>query len=289
MRLPLRQFPSSRAYYLLTPALLWLLGACVTPQSPKAKPDSVSTPSPAAQAPPTSPGPTSPSQIPPSPTSANQPSADYCLKEIPEDLKNTFGEFRLAQATDFVPKIQQLQAEALKEQSAQTQTGQPSSDRPTINYTCTAFAADFNQDQKQDYAVLLVNPKTQASQFRLMIQQTGSIREPKGTFTSLRTVMDIDYPKPPAAIKQPLYVSMLFKPAGEMGPAARTYFPLWSDTPERATFIAGTAIEVWQAPAGYQTDTSSTLLEEQFISRIGYSSDIFYFVDNHLALTGVAD
>jgi hypothetical protein len=80
-----------------------------------------------------------------------------CHREAPAALAATFGEFRLAQPQDFVPVIQQLQT---------TPTNGP---KPS--YTCSLFTANFNQDEQPDYAVLLVNPQTQTSQFRLVLGQ----------------------------------------------------------------------------------------------------------------------
>jgi hypothetical protein len=277
-----KKSPPRITQYLSIPALLWLLGACVMSQTPTAEPNSTSSNPPAAQSPAqAAPEQTAPEQTVPNQLSKNQSSPTQCQGEIPAALQATFGEFRLAQPTDFVPKIQQLQAETLNNQAAQTPTIASDRTTPAIDYTCSNFVADFNQDQQLDYAVLLVNPQSQTTQFRLALHQTD------GTFNSIVTR---DYPNPPAAITQPLYVSMFLKPAGEAGPANRDYFPLKLGTPERDTFIASTAIELWLPPTIYQTGISSDLsAEERFNQPIGYGSEVFYLIDNQLTTVNVAD
>lgn len=192
-----------------------------------------------------------------------------CRGEIPEALQMTFGEFRLAQPDDFIPKIQQFDREP------------GPLGRPRITYTCSIFTADFNQDKQPDYAVLLVNPQTQTAQFRLAINQG------RDTFTN---VVSRDYPKPPQPIAEPLYVAMFLKRSGEPGVANREYFPLKVGTAEREVFITSPAIELWLSPAVYRSGTSpSQSEEERFNQMVGYGSEIFYFVDRQLKTVGVAD
>ncbi|MBD2102331.1 hypothetical protein [Leptolyngbya sp. FACHB-261] len=192
-----------------------------------------------------------------------------CRGEIPETLQATFGEFRLAQPDDFIAKIREFDQNP----------GPPG--KPKITYTCSIFVADFNQDGQQDYAALLVNPKTQTAQFRLAINQD------QGTFEN---AVIRDYPKPPQPIAEPLYVAMFLKRSGELGTANREYFPLEGGTAERETFIASPAIELWLSPAVYRSGTSpSQSEEERFNQTVGYGSEIFYFVDRELKTTRVAD
>jgi hypothetical protein len=191
-----------------------------------------------------------------------------CRGKAPEALAATLNSFRLAQPQDFVPVIQQLDQ-------------QPPANRPTISYTCSIFTADFNQDGQKDYAVLLVNPQTQTSQFRLAIAQSGN------TFTN---AVVRDYPKPPAPIPGSVYTAMLLKPPGEAGPANRSYFPLKPGTPEREQFVAGPAIEVWLSPETFLSGVSPQLPEdERFNQVVGYGSEVFYFVNGQLKTTQVAD
>lgn len=205
--------------------------------------------------------------------SSNSPSATLpdiqCRGQVPVALQKTFGGLRLAQPSDFIPVIQKLEQ----------QPEQPN--RPKISYTCSIFSADFNQDQQQDYAVLLVNPQTQTSQFRLAINQGNQI---------FKSAIVRDCPRPPAGIRQPVYVAMLLKRSGEQGPANREYFPLKRNTPEREAFIAQSAIEVWRSPNDYKSGTSSKLSEiERFNRAVEYGSEIFYFSNGELKTIGVAD
>jgi hypothetical protein len=192
-----------------------------------------------------------------------------CQGELPKALLRTFGEFRLARPDDFIPKIQQLDRQPVL------------ADRPKITYTCSIFTEDFNQDSQPDYAVLLVNPQTQTTQFRLAINQG------KNTFTN---VVIRDYPKPPQTIAQPLYVAMFLKRSGELGAASRDYFQLKQGNPEREVFIASPAIEVWLSPAVFRSGTSPAQSEEARFNRVvGYGSEIFYFVDRQFKTVRVAD
>ncbi|GAP99647.1 hypothetical protein [Leptolyngbya sp. NIES-2104] len=205
--------------------------------------------------------------------SSNSPSASLpdiqCRGEVPAALQKTFGDLRLAQPNDFIPVIQKLEQ----------QSRQPN--RPKISYTCSIFSTDFNQDQQQDYAVLLVNPQTQTSQFRLAINQGNQ---------TFKSAIVRDYPRPPAGIRQPVYVAMLLKRSGEQGPANREYFPLKRNTPEREAFIAQPAIEVWRSPNEYKARTASKLSAIKWFNQaVGYGSEIFYFSNGELKTIGVAD
>lgn len=192
-----------------------------------------------------------------------------CRGEIPEALQRRLGEFRLAQPSDFIPQIQQLDRKSAP------------IGRSNITYTCSVFTADFNQDEQPDYAMLLVNPQTQTAQFRLAINQG------KNTFTN---VVSRDYPKPPQPIADPLYVAMFLKQSGELGAANRDYFPLKVGTAEREAFITGYAVEVWLSPAVYQSGTSASQSEEErFNQGVGYGSELFYFVDRQFKTVQVAD
>ncbi len=251
----------------LMPILLLWLASCAVPQQPRAenspsvKPSSTVSQQPRAENSPSA----KPSSIVQSPSLSNT----TCRNEIPEALLLTFGEFRLAQPEDFIPKIQQFDREP------------DPLGRPKINFTCSIFAEDFNQDSQPDYAVLLVNPQTQTAQFRLAISQG------KDTFTN---VVIRDYPKPPESIAQPLYVAMFLKRSGESGASSRAYFPLKRGNPKREVFIANPAIELWLSPAVYLSGVSPSLSEEaRFNHSVGYGSEIFYFVDGQLNIVGVAD
>jgi hypothetical protein len=210
-----------------------------------------------------------PSPKPPSIEPSSKLPDVQCRGEIPEALLMTFGAFRLAQPDDFIPTIQKFAQQPAP-------VGKP---KPT--YTCSIFSEDFNQDSQLDYAVLLVNPQTQTAQFRLAINQG------KNTFKN-RVIRE--YPKPPQPISQPLYVAMFLKRSGESGAANRDYFQLKRGNPERETFIANPAVEVWLPPAAFQSGTSPTQsAEAQFNRGVGYGSEIFYFVDNQLKTARVAD
>ncbi len=190
-----------------------------------------------------------------------------CRGEIPEALQKEFGEYRLAQPNDFIPIIQEFDQE----------TAPPG--REKITYTCSLFTADFNQDEKLDYAALLVNPQTQTAQFRLALNQGGD------TFAN---VVVRDYVKPPQPITETLYVAMFLKASGEKGVAEREYFPLKVGTAEREVFINSTAIEVWLSP--YQFGNFPSQYEEEDLNdAVGYGSEVFYFVDGQLKTVSVAD
>lgn len=234
-------------FWILT--LLLLLASCARPQQPRAEGD----PSP------------KPSSIEPS---SKFPDVQ-CRGGVPEALLLTFGAFRLAQPSDFIPTIQQFERQPAP------------AGKPKITYTCSIFSEDFNQDLQLDYAVLLVNPQTKTTQFRLAINQG------KNTFAN---VVVREYPKPPQSISQPLYVAMFLKRSGEPGAANRDYFPLKRGTPEREAFIATPAIELWLPPAVFQSGTSPTQSAEvQFNRGVGYGSENFYFVDRQLKTVRVAD
>jgi hypothetical protein len=234
----------------LIPMLLLSLASCTGTQQPRAE----ENPS-------------------PKPSSIEQSSLRLpdiqCQGEPPEALLLTFGEFRLARPDDFIPKIQEFDRQPAP------------AGRPKFTYTCSIFSEDFNQDSQLDYAVLLVNPKTQASQFRLAINQG------KNKFAN---VVVRDYSKPPQTIAQPLYVAMFLKRPGELGAASRDYFQLKRGNPEREVFIANPAIEVWLSPAVFRPGTSPAQSEEaQFNRAVGYGSENFYFVDRQLKTVRVAD
>jgi hypothetical protein len=233
----------------LIPILLLLLASCIRTQQPLAE--------------------RNPSPRPSSIEQFSRLPDIQCQGEIPEALLITFGEFRLAQPDDFIPKIQQFDRQPAP------------AGRAKITYTCSIFTEDFNQDSQPDYAVLLVNPRTQTTQFRLAINQG------KNKFTN---VVIRDYPKPPQIISQPLYVAMFLKRSGELGTATRDYFQLKRGNPEREVFIANPAIELWLPPAVFRSGTSSLQSEEvRFNRAVGYGSENFYFVNRQLKIVGVAD
>ena len=232
---------------LVAPLLLSACGSTANSSSSQVSPDS-STPSPSTELPDVK-----------------------CQGDIPDPLKATLSDYRLAQPIDFVPAIRQLDQ-------------QPRSPDFTFLYGnakvgCSLVPADFNEDGQQDYALLLVNEKTSESQFRLMINQGN------GNFES---VVTRDYQKPPETVEGLVYTAMFFKPPGEMGSAKRKYFPLQEGTSERTTFVAKPAIELWQPSVA--SSPSQELKPENFqLDNFGHSSEVFYFVDGQLKTIGVSD
>lgn len=181
-----------------------------------------------------------------------------CQGQLPEALKEKTENYRLAQEADFVPSI--------REYDEQTER----------NFTCSIFTADFNNDGAKEYALLLVDPKTSNFRFELLVNRgTGKF----GTAV-VKTF------QPATKLEEGVvYTSMNFKPAGESGPAQRDYFPLKAGTPERKSFEAQPAIELWRA----LDPTENGLPKNLEVSTLAYCSDIFYFVNGKLERTSVCD
>ncbi len=206
------------------------------------------------------------------PSPSTELPAVKCQGEIPDSLKATLGDYRLAQPIDFVPAIRQFDQQQQRSPDFVFLYGNG-------KVACSLVPADFNQDGQQDYALVLINEKTSNSQFRLVINQGN------GNFES---VVIRDYQKPPETVEGLIYTAMFFKPSGELGSAKRKYFPLQDGTPERTTFIAKPAIELWQPHIA--SSPSQELKPEDFqLGSFGHSSEVFYFVDGQLKTTSVSD
>ncbi|MCT7951565.1 hypothetical protein NG798_17310 [Ancylothrix sp. C2] len=174
--------------------------------------------------------------------------AVQCAGDMPEVLKEQFKDFRLAEPSDFVVAIREADSE-LKE-----------------NLTCSIFTADFNQDDRLDYALLLVNQSSKEFRFEMLINRGN------GEFgrTAVRSF------KPPVDSQEAIvYTAMLFKPEGVAGVAERDNFPLKVGTEERRIFESKPAIELWRA---LDTDVDG-LPKSLEVSTLAYCSDLFYFDD----------
>lgn len=194
-----------------------------------------------------------------------------CQGELPEPLKSSLGEYRLAQESDFV---QSIRARASDQQNEREQ------------YICSIFTADFNEDGQKDYALLLVHQETTDFQFRLVLNQGNGQFNP---------VVTKDYERLSQPSEGVIYTTMTFKSPGEPGPALRMYFPLKPGTPERETFVSKPAIELW---AGYGNESfgeaeaasrEKNAINVNVIQTLSYCSEIFYFVEDELKKTLVCD
>lgn len=186
-------------------------------------------------------------------------SAPQCQGEVPSSIKIKLRDYRLAQPSDFVASIRASERE-----------------NPHKKLTCSIFTADFNQDGLPDYALLLVNPKTQNFRFVMAINQGNGKFEP-AVLKDFHPLANSD--------QGIIYTSMLFKPSGSLGAAKREYSPLKYGTSDEQIFKAQTAIELWKPlslnPTGMPQDLN--------VSTLAYCSDIFYFVDRQLKTFGVCD
>lgn len=192
------------------------------------------------------------------PVSATSLPDVQCRGEIPEPLKKELEDYRLAQEEDFVASIREYAPET-KEQ-----------------LTCSIFTADFNADNMKDYAVLAVDTKTSDFRFELLLNRGN------GDFG---TAVVRTYKRSTESEQGIVYTTMTFKPPGESGPAQRDNFPLKPGTPERESFLAKPAIELWRA----LPTTPDRLPQDLNISTLAYCSEIFYFVNGKLQTTSVCD
>ncbi len=206
---------------------------------------------------------TSPTPVSETPSSVK--SADkQCISEIPKPLKTVLGKYRLAQKSDFIGAIRDF-------------FGSEAAPKP---FPCPLVKADFNQDGKADYALLLVEPKALKSQFRLAIATAD------GQFKS---VVIRNYNQPPKPVEGLIYTAMFFKPPGEFGPADRKYFPLAVGTPELTEFITKPALELWRpfianAPKSVKGNPANYDIDD-----LAYCSEVFYFTGEKLQKTLVCD
>lgn len=195
-----------------------------------------------------------------------------CQGKLPKVIESSLSGYRLARPTDFVEAIQKLDR-------------QPKNTAYTYLYgnspvTCSIFTADFNQDGLKDYAVLLINQTTNYSQFRLLINRG----------TTFETIRVTDYEKPPEPIKGLVYTAMFLKPSGELGAAARKYFPLEESTPERQQFVDSPTLELWNPPIVTPTAFPERLRPDFFkFDQLGNSSTLLYFFEGQLKTANVSD
>ncbi len=185
-----------------------------------------------------------------------------CQGEVPAAVLKSLGSDRVATAADFVKSIREF-----------------SSPPPKEPFTCSVYTADFNGDRRLDYALLLVNPQTLGSAFRLMLSQADGQFKP---------AFSRDYQRPPAGVDGLIYTAMFFKPAGVEGVAQRSYFPLKPGTAERTAFIATPAIELWRPVVPYKGETLKPK-DLATIDGLAYCSEVFYFIQGKAKTTQVCD
>lgn len=173
-----------------------------------------------------------------------------CAGEIPASLKAKLGKYRVAQKTDFVTSIR-------------THEQENSQDK----LTCSIFITDFNEDNFEDYSLLLVAQDQTTFHFTILLNQGN------GSFTPIKTKTFKSITNSEVGV---IYTSMSFKPAKSPGSALREYFPLKPGTPERKIFEAKPAIELWRT---INTDLAG-VPQNLELSTLAYCSDIFYFVDS---------
>jgi hypothetical protein len=198
-------------------------------------------------------------------TTANAPASlpsPQCEGEVPATVMASLRGARVATAADFVKSIREF-----------------ASPPPKEPFTCTVYTADFNGDRRPDYALLLVNPQTLGSAFRLMLSQTDGQFKP---------AISRNFNRPPAGVDGLIYTAMFFKPAGAEGVAQRSYFPLKPGTPERTAFIAIPAIELWRPVVHYKGETFKPK-DLATIDGLAYCSEVFYFMKDEMKTTRVCD
>ncbi|HEY9809996.1 MAG TPA: hypothetical protein V6D13_11770 [Halomicronema sp.] len=169
-----------------------------------------------------------------------------CSGNMPEAIKEQFKDFRVAEASDFVPTIRESGSEF----------------KQTL--TCGIFTEDFNQDEKLDYAVLLVNQNSLEFRFAILINRgngefgTAALRNFKAPIDSKDGI---------------IYTAMFLKPAGVAGAAERDNFPLKKGTDEQKSFVSKPAIELWR---GLDTDVDG-LPKSLEVGKLAYCSDLYHF------------
>ncbi|MEP0770249.1 VCBS repeat-containing protein [Trichocoleus sp. ST-U1] len=181
-----------------------------------------------------------------------------CQGEVPQPVKATLGEHRLAKESDFVPSIRNFK----------------SSETPNKKFTCSIFSADFNQDGLKDYAMLLVAEETADSRFQIALNQGNGKFERSLVKDYRRTT------KPEEGV---IYTSMDLKSAGEKGLANRKYSPLKAESIEEKTYISTPAIELWKVS---KTDEPPKQLD---VDSLAYCSEAFYFVEDEQKNFAVCD
>jgi hypothetical protein len=197
----------------------------------------------------------------PANSSASSPSPQ-CHGEVPAVVLASLKGYRVATAADFVKSIREF-----------------ASPPPKEPFTCSVYTADFNGDRQLDYALLLVNPQTSASAFRLMLNQGNGQFKP---------AVSRDYDRPPAGADGLIYTAMFIKPAGAEGVAQRSYFPLKPGTSERSAFIAVPAIELWRPVVPVKGETLK-LKDLATIDALAYCSEVFYWTQGIPKTTQVCD
>ncbi|MBD1895240.1 hypothetical protein [Coleofasciculus sp. FACHB-129] len=181
-----------------------------------------------------------------------------CQGEVPQPVKATLGEHRLAKESDFVPSIRNFK----------------SSETPDKKFTCSIFSADFNQDGLKDYAMLLVAEETADFRFQIALNQ-GNEKFERSLVKDYKRVT-----KPEEGV---IYTSMDFKPAKEKGLANRKYSPLKAESPEEKTYINTPAIELWKVS---KTDEPPKQLD---VDSLAYCSEALYFVEGKQRNFAVCD
>ena len=182
-----------------------------------------------------------------------------CLSQLPELLQTRLNGYQIAQKSDFVRSIYGYDQE-----------------KPTTDLTCSVFELDLNQDQLNDYVLLLV--AEDKSHFRFLIL----LNQDKGEFSE---VIVKDYQSVSQASEGIVYTSMIYKLPGELGITQRAYSPIKPNTPEGQTFIASSAIELWDAVK----DNETNLPLDLELSTLAYCSQIFYWVEGKIETVTVCD
>ena len=183
----------------------------------------------------------------------------YCQGVVPPALQSLVGDYLVAQKSDFVESIRQLE-----------------NDDPTSPLTCGIFSADLNQDGQLDYALMLVHPQQKLGRFLIAIQQKNGEFKPavQRDFLPLKNNQS-----------GVLYSSMQLKPAGKLGAAARDYAPLKPGSLEQKTYQGQVAIERWKAIALDEAGLPQGLEA----STLGYCSEAFYGMEGELQTFTVCD
>ncbi len=182
-----------------------------------------------------------------------------CRGELPKSLQTQISAYRLAKESDFVASIRTYAQE-----------------NPSLNLTCNIFGTDLNQDELNDYALLLVAEDSTHFRFLLLLNKG------KGEFAEVVVKDYQSVTKPSNGI---VYTSMDYKPPGELGITQRAYSPIKINTPEGKKFIAKPAIELWDAIKLNQ----ATVPQDTYLETLAYCSMVFYWVETQFKTITVCD
>ena len=182
-----------------------------------------------------------------------------CLSQPPEFLSTRLNGYQIAKKSDFVRSIRGYGQE-----------------NPTAELTCSVFEFDLNQDQLNDYALLLVSENKNHFRFLILLNQG------KGEFSEAIVKDYQSISQPSEAI---VYTSMIYKPPGNLGITQREYSPIKPNTSEGKSFMASPAIELWDAIKDNQTNLPLDLE----LSTLAYCSQVFYWAEEKIETVIVCD